>query len=222
MTRNPLKLAEGMGFEPTIRFNPYNGLANRRFALSRPVIFAKKWLISAAFRQWIRYDLGETKVVRDGTKAGTAEEHQMAGDIHELAVDHILRRVPEAKARGFMKALRAIAFPDNAAIVADGSPPEDFDFVVIPDAYLIDEPTKTLTVFEVEDGHPVPIGKMDTYCAIFQQLDGEGWFMFVETCNRWGGVIAHIDMEEFADRRRAQRMGKVEDRSLPTVTEDHP
>jgi hypothetical protein len=24
------RLAEGMGFEPTIRYNPYNGLANRR------------------------------------------------------------------------------------------------------------------------------------------------------------------------------------------------
>lgn len=25
-----LEMAEGMGFEPTIRYNPYNGLANRR------------------------------------------------------------------------------------------------------------------------------------------------------------------------------------------------
>lgn len=40
LTKNIIKMAEGMGFEPTIRGNPYNGLANRRLQpLGHPSFF---------------------------------------------------------------------------------------------------------------------------------------------------------------------------------------
>ena len=44
-------MAEGMGFEPTIRYNPYNGLANRRLQpLGHPSCHVYATLIPIAFQ----------------------------------------------------------------------------------------------------------------------------------------------------------------------------
>ena len=65
------RLAEGMGFEPTIRYNPYNGLANRQRCACRSREIPRKWRSSAAYRAWKSCNLWAMAAVRSGTNPGT-------------------------------------------------------------------------------------------------------------------------------------------------------
>ncbi len=50
LIKKPWKMAEGMGFEPTIRLSSYNGLANRRLQpLGHPSTLPFAFQLSAAF-----------------------------------------------------------------------------------------------------------------------------------------------------------------------------
>lgn len=55
MTRKLLKVAEGMGFEPTIRHYPYNGLANLR----------PREAIPAETKHFGRFSYGENRELRE-------------------------------------------------------------------------------------------------------------------------------------------------------------
>src|SRR5260221_321718 len=67
-------------------------------------------------------------------------------------------------------------------------------------------PARRLPFSRLRMATPYLWRRWTSIAVIYRHLDGEEWFMFVETRSRWGEVTARIDMEEFVYRRMAQRM----------------
>lgn len=71
--------------------------------------------------------------------------------LSQKLADDLIRRDSSIRTKGFRQSL--LAHIDGAA---NNLP----SFRIIPDAYKVDPSSKTVTIYEIEDTHPVSIGKM--------------------------------------------------------------
>lgn len=105
----------------------------------------------------------------------------MAGDHHESLVSDLLRADPRIKVKGFVANLVHAIGPDVDSLEWSRSG------WVMPDAYLIDTGTDTVTVFEVEVFNYVSARKKARYTSLWLDLDCLSWDLILKVVDRFGG-----------------------------------
>jgi hypothetical protein len=115
--------------------------------------------------------------------------------VHNIAVQSILDRHPEAVTKGFM---------DAVAKALD----ERFPETIIPEAYLVEAREQTITAFEVEDSHPIPEHKMARYTRLWWWMDGMGWTLALRVCGRWGDDLRPVDLLTYSLRAKRLQLSK--------------
>ena len=98
--------------------------------------------------------------------------------LHRPRKDH-----PTLQTTGFAKSLRALATgPDDLEYIND-----EIQGRIVPDAFVVDESKMTMTVWEIEDTHPMPPHKIGEYYTIFDEFDvARGWDCKLIVLDRYG------------------------------------
>ena len=110
----------------------------------------------------------------------------MPSFLHEQAVRTILEQFPQAKTRGFMKAVHKVI-------------PEERDLMrIIPDAFIVDRANQILVAYEIEAAHAVPASKIEAYIDLWWALDNWCWDLGLIIIDRFGKATARLAMAEVA------------------------
>jgi hypothetical protein len=105
--------------------------------------------------------------------------------MHEMTIRVLVGNDPRIQRNGFAAALRAAVDRDNED--GDGDEVERVARQIIPDAFMIDEGARVVTVYEVEDTCPITYEKMRLLGGIGFALDCEDWEFNLVVVDRYGG-----------------------------------
>ena len=97
---------------------------------------------------------------------------------------------------GWAQLLRDIC--PNLAEVYENSEGEELNgqLSVRPDAWMLHLKEKHISIFEIEDSHPMELGKIDKYFWLSEYVfECSKWRMSVYTTNRYGSNINEIDLD---------------------------
>jgi hypothetical protein len=129
----------------------------------------------------------------------------MPSKMHEMAVAKILEAWPNAKTRGFMKAIRKVFGPDDLQELQCNPG--------IPDAFFVDTKEEVLVLFEVEVSRHVDDEKMAKYCDLWWRLDFLYWDTILLTYDRWGNRSRIICLGDYSAQTLVhEARGKIKSR----------
>jgi len=131
------------------------------------------------------------------------------GEEHRRIVANILREHPSAKTKKFYRELGSV-------IGDDWWPP---DLRIIPDAFLIDAETKSVTTFEVEISNSLGDAQYNAYSELWWALDEYEWTLKVVTVDRHGVTTSIIDMMSVALSRMVAEAALYPETSERRITE---
>lgn len=109
--------------------------------------------------------------------------------VHADLIAGILAANPTAKTRGFMAALRALPDAEYMTGMADHSRWWFTAIAVVPDAYMVDTGSKTVTVFEAVNAHDISNTKFDRISDIAWALDEDRWKLKLVRVDRFGSTV---------------------------------
>lgn len=119
-----------------------------------------------------------------------ANESALAGQKlsspHDRLIAGILASNPNAKTTGFLHALRTLRKASYMRWMARYQPEWFQHVALIPDAYIIDEQAKRVTVFEAVCSNEISADKMNRLIDIAMALDEDRWDLHVVRVDRFG------------------------------------
>lgn len=199
-------MAEREGFEPSVRCNPYTGLANRTHIIyggadmsGNADITATKPMRRNKPNTPKSPDCNGSKVAQGRPvdrrlskfqRAVAAVPRRVAGRLtwHEALIESALEYWTGAKRYGFIAAVKK-TLPDA---ILDG-------YAMIPDAYRIDPQNCCVVVFEIECSHPIPARKTNAYRFLAWELDEFYWRLILIRVNDRGEQSAYDVQQEHVD-----------------------
>jgi hypothetical protein len=108
------------------------------------------------------------------------KEAKLPASVHQNTITELLYYYPEAKTRGFSRAIRDVQ--KRSGFHPDGY----WRGGVIPDLWWIDEQCMSVFVIEVEDSSKVSGEKLERYRDLHYLLDEEYWSAHLIAADRWG------------------------------------
>jgi hypothetical protein len=103
---------------------------------------------------------------------------------HETLINNFIEENPYYKRTGLNKELKKLGL-------------ETYYFGFLPDAYFIDEKSKTITLLEVEDSSPITKKKFNLLLDFWFFVDCNSWFLNLITINFLTKTKSKINDDEF-------------------------
>ena len=92
---------------------------------------------------------------------------------HEDLIQAVIQESEsKARKRGFRKALREALLSDEHSELIES---EEFEVLIVPDAYFVQSQIRTVTAFEVEISNVLSRSKLAKYLKLYQLLDYHNW-----------------------------------------------
>jgi hypothetical protein len=108
---------------------------------------------------------------------------------HEDLIQAIIQESEsKARKRGFRKALREALLSDEHSELIES---EEFEVLIVPDAYLIQSQIRAVAAFEVEISNVLSRSKLAKYLKLYQLLDYHNWAIKLVRVNRDGTAQAY-------------------------------